>query len=730
MSPAWNHTMKQAARPRSPSSNGNLFRVGAAGGCSRAATLSLMRIGKNTIPHREKTFVLALAVFYLALAVYWQDVSLYDEGFYLEAGTRFLFRSLLHSLSFAPLYALWYRILQIVCPQPVWRYFLSWGLLVAALMTLPLWFRMRGAAVYTWLLVAIPIFGPSNLSIQPNITMFAAVPLLAGMCVVLRRRMDFAGTVFAALIVSFVASFARPEFAYATPLIGVAYLLLSWRTEPHRLRTLGPRWGITACIFIVMTHVIGHSDASRSGIAFAQHYNLRAQAEHKLPVETDAWQSNYALTAFHLDPGRTAAMTRATIGQFAKASPGLFARYVVSNLFARFTLLAGLALAVSLGWPWRHKAAIAMRPASLYLMLVALAPCMSLALIYPDAHYLFPLVPALLLYVTEMSGTGEPLPAKYLPGLFAVAVLLVFWKTSLGIAMETRTWRPQHLTVQTIDCLRNLQQTAPGPNRMIYDAIGLPGVFLLGDRVLTEKWDLSSWAAFSQWIAGATPAWVEVTPAVPRLYGVTYTDVSTLLTSKGYTPHACPAAAFNSPLVIYVAPRSALGVRTALPARLAPSIATVLLKSLWHNAGNDRCGAGWSAGPWCGGYGRCRIDRSPTGGSRGGVRQTRRPSVPGRPAVPADRTCTSWPGACLCHESQPGGKQETIRSVFRHRCRAQRVRNLIKTQVSVSTSDEIEAQQRATASCNRPCRCGHYRYRAPQSARAAFQARGWLSPSR
>jgi hypothetical protein len=75
------------------------------------------------------------------------------------------------------------ELLALFCPNPVWRYFLSWALLAGLIAVVPTWMKMPGAWAYTFLVLCFPF-----LTVSPYVSLFAAAILLLGLCLVLRRR--------------------------------------------------------------------------------------------------------------------------------------------------------------------------------------------------------------------------------------------------------------------------------------------------------------------------------------------------------------------------------------------------------------------------------------------------------------------------------------------------------------------------------------------------------------
>ncbi len=507
---------------------------------------------------RDWIFVLALTALYLGLAFCWQDISYFDETFYMQSGTMFRFSTLITHLQFAPLYAMWYRLLQLICPWPVWRYFLSWATLVALTLLLPVWMRLRSAWVYTWLLVCVPFLGPSSFAINPYVNLFAACLLLGGASFIRARGLTTRQAAFVAFLACFTVSFARPEFAFFVPVAAIVYLVLhrvssSLHAEKHARLQLY----VVLALTLLMLVILRHGGGSRSGIAFAQHFNVRAAQNHLIPPGQDPWTSEYATRAFHIDPGTTAATTTATIFGFMKANPRLFAGHVLANLLTTTTWVSCVILLLVLSapfWPtnFAREHPRQLRSAALYLGLVCLPPLTSILLIFPDERYFFTLLPAALLCITELLGAGRA-GARWQPWLFAAALPIILLTTVGWAPLKYRQVPLPHPVRDTVACLRTLQHRPGAPSGLVFDSVGIAPVMLGSSHPHIQMWDVIGWANFQAWVQYNRPAWVEVSPSVTSFYGVSAADMDTYLRGRGYTPYACPAVPAYTPLQVYIA---------------------------------------------------------------------------------------------------------------------------------------------------------------------------------
>ena len=164
----------------------------------------------------ELATLLCLTAFYLVIASFVLGISFHDDTDYLRSGVLVNHLSFLSMQEWTPLYALWFKFLALFCPNPVWRYFLSWGLLAIFIALVPAWMRMPGAWAYAFLILSFPF-----LTVSPYVSLFAAAIILLGLCLVLLRKPPVSGALAAACSVCFVVGFCRPEFDYGVFLAAI-----------------------------------------------------------------------------------------------------------------------------------------------------------------------------------------------------------------------------------------------------------------------------------------------------------------------------------------------------------------------------------------------------------------------------------------------------------------------------------------------------------------------------
>lgn len=492
---------------------------------------------------RGSVVVLVLLGLFLALAWCWQDIGFHDETIYLASARQVSLHQLWQGLETAPLYGYWYQLLALICPDPEWRYFLSWGLLVSLLMTLPLALRVPGAWVYALALVCLPVF-----RIWPYVSLFAALLLLIGLLVVRLRRLSVGWAIASAFTACFVAAFARSEYVYGV----FCALLLFALLAPTRMAGLSRRSGWLLTLFmLVLTGLLvviqQQSDSGRSGVAFAQHYNLRA-AEQGLLGADNPWTSDYALKAFHIDPGHNAASTQAPLGAFLRADPARFFAHVLANVKDPRTLGLGLTVLLLTFWPWLRRDT-ALRPVAAYALLVSLPTLAASVLIYPRYHYAVTILPVLLLYAVELLRCERWLKLSHARWLLPLALLpmLVF---ALAPDLLARRAIPSRPGLTTIACLQTLERERVAGPGLMFDSVGHPMTYLQDDWRRVGEQDIEGWDAFLRWLATARPDWVLVTPTLAAHFQRTPAELAAGLTvTAGYRPHHCPAPA---ELTVYI----------------------------------------------------------------------------------------------------------------------------------------------------------------------------------
>lgn len=500
----------------------------------------------------EIATVLCLTAFYLYIASLVLGISFRDDTDYLRSGVLVNRFSFLSMQEWTPLYAVWFKFLALFCPNPVWRYFLSWGLLASFIALVPLWMKMPAAWVYTFLILCFPF-----LTVSPYVSLFAAAIILLGLCLVLRRKPSVSGALAASCGVCFVVGFCRPEFDYGVFLsaIGtIAALILEHSSDKSpgvggtfvsSKRSAIATGVAVACLAGVMLYVLAHAQHNRSGTAFAQHYSVRASERGLVPKGDAAWNSDYTERTFGIDTSHDATHGTASIADFARAKPRLFLRHILTNLCdSRTVIFLPLVLVVAL-WPWIRKDLRSLRAASAFFVMVSLPPLVDIVVIYPRDHYAILLVPALIVLAVRLA---EPLLRKNPPVPWVLAIgFALIWLLTLHRHHPTApesALTGERLNLRRVQCARNVDRAAVSPNSVIFDAARIPAIYLVHPRTNTAPAALRDWSEFKIWAVQTRPAWISVDADLATQYHVTPMQFAQFLQNNmGYSPHLCPAEA-------------------------------------------------------------------------------------------------------------------------------------------------------------------------------------------
>ena len=499
----------------------------------------------------ELATALCLTAFYLFVAGHVIGISFRDDTDYLRSGLLVHPFSFLSMQEWTPLYALWFKLLALFCPNPVWRYFLSWGLLASLIALLPAWMKVPGAWAYTFLILCFPF-----LTVSPYVSLFAAAILLLGLCMVLRRRPSISGALAAACGVCFVVGFCRPEFDYGVFLaaIGtvVALALEYLRGRRAGLGKAGVRGRRSAiakglavvCLAAMMSWVIGHAEHNRSGIAFAQHYSVRASERGLVPKGDAAWNSDYTERTFGIDTTHDATHGTASIGDFARARPGLFLRHILSNLSDRRTVVfLPLVLAVGL-LPWLRKDLRSLRGASAFFLCISVPVLADIVVIYPRDHYAILLVPALILLAVQLAAILPEKPP--FPWVLALGFAMIWYFTlhRQHPTMPGSTLTLEQQNLRRVECAREVDRAAVSAQQTIFDAAQIPAIYLVHPRTSSVPADFRGWPEFKAWAALSRPAWISVDEELAMEYHVTPMQIDQFLQEDmRYEEHLCPAEA-------------------------------------------------------------------------------------------------------------------------------------------------------------------------------------------
>jgi hypothetical protein len=487
---------------------------------------------------RETVIVLGLVAVYLAAARWWMDIDLWDDSMYMGFGNVPQRAYFLRDISYGPLYASWFKVLTHLVHDPIWRYFASWGLLVTIVSIVPLLMGIRWAWAYALLLLSTPFF-----SIPVYISLFASIFVLAGLAIVIARKLSLPDAICVATGICFVAAFVRPEFGYAFYLSACFALpaVLFDRARngaPATAARILAVLALCAALYYPMTR----TPSSRSGIAFVQHSNLRAQEQGLLPGG-NPWVSRYTQQQYHIDLQYDAGGVRSGIAAFYRANPRIFIQHLLDNL--RDVRCIGLIAAICLiaGIPWVVGRYALWCPGSVYLVLVSIPVVAENILIYPRPHYGVIVIPALTLlgvqYIAQLTPVRvPPVWAALLAGITLILGTAAYHRHES--TSENGGFRPN---LETLTCIRAVERSSgAGSNRAMFDSITSPmdDIYFITPRTrltlpATGKDD---WQEFTDLIDREHPAWV--IQGISMLHYRNPKWIAAFLQEKGYQAHPCP----------------------------------------------------------------------------------------------------------------------------------------------------------------------------------------------
>jgi hypothetical protein len=499
----------------------------------------------------------ATAVFLFACRYYLGLVTA-DDVLYLRDGAHMGLKGMIFSHDWGPLYSLWFRFLTLFVPNPLTRYFVSWGLIVSAVALVPTLFQRPGAWLYTLIVLCLPITTES-----PFVGLFAGAMILTAFCWFEGRRLSYAESLFFCTLLSFVVTFARPEYnngallAAAATLVAVAveWVLRQRGGEMGAPRSRLPAWlmvAVVALVAVTVIHLIRVAPSFRAGMAFAQHFNVRSSKMGLIPDGPDNWRSNYAELRFGVDTDKNALTGTATIGQFFRANPRLFLGQIVNNLEDYHTYLLVIFVLAVAALPWFARRWAALRPASLVLLLLAVPPLAGSMMIYPHWHYAAIILPVAILFALQMLDPDRWISIWMMPVVgVATAAFLVY----LYVFRQTEGPVPERwelITAARVECARQWlpQATLASPNA--FSLVETDPFLVDPGRTFHYQRDFATWKAFQDWVDQAKPAWVAMDdersgmywiPISATRYGVKTEAIDAFLKQQGYIPHPCSDAA-------------------------------------------------------------------------------------------------------------------------------------------------------------------------------------------
>lgn len=436
----------------------------------------------NMPPQRSRPIIatMAFALICVIAAVYFTrqlDIGLYDETAYLQRGEAIDTEGL-PTADMAPLYSLWYRFLQIFINDPVQRYFVNYGLLIALLpFSVFLLLRALGTSLIASITTGILILlSTLNILNWPRVSVFALIVLIVGLLLFLRSSVRDRGWawLFAA---SAITVFIRPEFVLSLVGIGASWAIdiVQRRRRGDRVEPAPPGVGLlfAALLFTVLGSPFANG---RSMVAFGQHYALnRTEADHS---ELDPWTNWEGITEREL--GTTSSFTQALsnapdrvlwhIGQnLGSTVPALVRMYMPAG--ARPDRVAWLLMTVLFGvltrraWSKRKDMPGTGPGITLPAIAICLPAIIAVVLINPRQHYLiFPAVLLLVLLVRKaFPAKADPPMTRWTWMVAAASCLSLLAYSGNRIAPAARP------VLATINTLRDIKLSTP---MVILDADG------------------------------------------------------------------------------------------------------------------------------------------------------------------------------------------------------------------------------------------------------------------
>jgi len=198
------------------------------------------------------------------------DIGLHDESSYLFNGLGLLERGF-PSVTYAPLYALWYFILSLFTSSKTYLYYLNYVVLtiLPALLMYILLRRKQVAIPISLLISWLILLSRGNAYGWPKINHFALI-LILGILIITSRMTLLWASAWGAIGLLLV-SYARPEYFLSFILFLVLFLILYIREGRTKIHPLI----VTGCILIgaVILITIGLPlSGNRTLVAFGQHF--------------------------------------------------------------------------------------------------------------------------------------------------------------------------------------------------------------------------------------------------------------------------------------------------------------------------------------------------------------------------------------------------------------------------------------------------------------------------
>jgi hypothetical protein len=251
------------------------------------------------------------------------DLGFDDECYILDAGLGLPTRPL-PPADYGPLYAVWYRVIGALEPDPVGLYTFNWVVLQLGLAALLYALSRRSGAPRLAAGLVTIVWSLSHAVMAWPFTVYFSTAILALGALAATFTKDGLVAVTMLAIATATASFARPELAIpGMPLAATAIVWSLARALRSRCsRALGAAIAVAATIAVLVRIFGSPLGGGRSYFAFEQHYALnRVEAEG---LDVDPWTAYQPIT--------TAAFPHArSIGEAAREDPLAFAWHVERN---------------------------------------------------------------------------------------------------------------------------------------------------------------------------------------------------------------------------------------------------------------------------------------------------------------------------------------------------------------------------------------------------------------
>lgn len=460
-------------------------------------------IGSNA---RSWWYTMAFIALCAVTSVYFTaqlDIGLYDETSYLERGIA-IDDTGLPTADMAPLYSLWYRLLQVLIADPVYRYFVNYAMLIALLpIGVHLLLRQLKATQAASLVGGtLVLFSTLNVLNWPRVSAFALVVLMLGLLLYLRSKVPDRGWAYL-FAATAICAYVRPEFTLSVVGIGILWAVDLVRRHKSRERQ-NAMYPAAALLFgMILFWAMGNPFGSaRSMVAFGQHYALNWTEAHK--SELDPWTNWEAIYAKDFGAANT-------MGDALKHAPDQITWHITRNVRStvptivrmlvpagarpdRWATLLLIALLGTILWSaWAHKGTHASTGPTILGPFIALAmpALLSVIIIHPRQHYLiFPVVLLLL----PLVATAYPEPSSAGSGhrswtafILVGMILLIHGGRPIG-----KEGRP------TLATIRALQQEV-GNKAVVLDADGGYAVYLPpGSSSVTAQQKAGGFNAFRE----------------------------------------------------------------------------------------------------------------------------------------------------------------------------------------------------------------------------------------